>query len=116
MSGFFNSSVPIRTDKSMFVVRTFWSAVLVPDYLVGRQHRSRQARSDVMEAAVLAAHRHDAAVAAAHPAAHDAFDRDLARPPVADGEPGARGQHAVGAARIQHQRTAAIGFGELALE
>src|SRR6185295_9994973 len=42
-------------------------------------------------------------VAAAHPAAHDSLDRDLARPSVAHRQPGAGGEHAFGTAGIQHE-------------
>ena len=73
-----------------------------PHDLIRRQYRSRETRSHMVRPAVVAAHRHDAAVAAAEAASHDALDRHLARPIVPHRGSGGRGQHAFGAARIHH--------------
>src|SRR5712691_9715658 len=94
MSGFLSLSVPIWTDRSMSV----------PSYPVGGQHGAGEARSHVMKPAVVAAHRHDAAVAATEAAPHDAFDRHLARSPESRGGFGCRRQHALRAARVDHHR------------
>src|SRR5580765_8237835 len=55
-----------------------------------------------MVPAVVAAHWHDATVAAAEAASHDALDRHLARTAVACGYRRCRSQHAFGAAGVHH--------------
>src|SRR5437879_5399320 len=69
-----------------------------------------------MSAAVLAAHRNDAAVAAAEAASHDALDRYLARPPVPCGNPRRRRQHRFGTAGVEHHGRLSIARGELPIE
>ena len=46
-----------------------------------------------MELPIIAAHRNDAAIAAAQAAAHDALDRDLTRPIESHGSFGNGGEH-----------------------
>src|SRR5438094_9102455 len=69
-----------------------------------------------MKRAVLAAHRHDAAVAAAKTASHDALDRYLARPSVPRGGARGRREHPFRSARIQHDRIARATRGETTIE
>src|SRR5262245_57004426 len=69
-----------------------------------------------MEAAVFAPHGHDAAVAAAHPAAHHAFDGHLTGAVVARCGLGARGQHPLGSACVEHDRNTSIAPSEGTIE
>src|SRR5581483_6374943 len=95
-SGFFSTSGPRATDRS-------WSGtVSIPQDEIARQDGAGEARTDVVEAAARGAERHDAAVAAAEPAAHDPLYRDLARPAMGGGRARRRGQQAFGPARIDH--------------
>src|SRR5438270_4252176 len=98
MIGLCSVREPMRTLRSIF--KTSFS---IPPYLISREHGPRQARSHVMKATVVAAHGHDAAVAAAEAASHDALHGHLARTSVARGRPGGRGEHPFGPARVDHQ-------------
>src|SRR6516162_1353983 len=53
--------------------------------------------------AVVVAHGDDAAVAATEPAAHNPFDRNLARSLVFCGRPCSRGQHALWPTGVHHE-------------
>src|SRR4029453_12291167 len=77
---------------------------LIPNDLIGGQYGPCQTRADVMAPAVLATHRDDAAVAAAHPASHDAFNRHLAW--ASEAQCGFRhsGEHSLGATCVNHDR------------
>src|SRR5437762_3283844 len=57
-----------------------------------------------MNAAALVAHRHDASVAAAQSAAHDALDRDLARTAMSRRCLRCRREHPLGPACVDHHR------------
>ena len=61
-----------------------------------------------MEAAFLVLHRHDAAVASAHAAAHDPFDRHFTWTFVLHRDPSGRGQHAFRSAGVDDHLTLGI--------
>jgi len=65
-------SDPMETDRSMSVRER------VPDNPRGIEHGSVDARSHEVRRAALVAREHDAAVAAAKPAAHDLLERHVA--------------------------------------
>jgi len=95
-------NIRLRIPNSQFQILN----CLIPHYLVGRQHRSREARANVMEAAVFSTHWHDAAIAAAHPAAHDPFDRHLTGPAAADSKTRGRREHPLPPAKAFADRVA----------
>src|SRR6476661_9486989 len=71
----------------------------VPQDLIGGEHRPTQTGSHVVILPVVAAHRHHAAVAAAHAAAHDALDRHLTGTFVSGGGLRGGGKHPFRSAR-----------------
>src|SRR3972149_6417037 len=69
-----------------------------------------------MEGAIVAAHRDDAAVTAAHPTRHDALDGDLNWPSVADRDLRGCGEHPFRPARIQHHGRPSIESCQMSFE
>ena len=66
----------------------------------------------MVAAAILAAHRHDTTVAATHPTPHDALNRHLTRTAEAQSRFRYGGEHAFGAACVNHHWQSSISGGE----
>src|SRR5262245_5078881 len=103
MSGLESRSVPISIERSMSIpnyqrptsnhrlhLQTSkgdcavwelgvgnWQLIMIPDQIRGSENRAGKARSYVVVAAAGLAHRDDAAIAAAHPAAHHSLHGHL---------------------------------------
>src|SRR5262245_42914974 len=84
MSGLQSLNDPIRT------LRSNGSPIPVPHKLFGVQHRTPETGLHVLILVATCAHRHDAAVAPAEPAAHRALYGDQASSAMAFCEPGDR--------------------------
>src|SRR4051812_9398244 len=100
MTGFLSCSEPMRTERSISAM----SRRFVPADVVRFQHRTSDTGSDVTKNSIVASHRHYAAVTAAEAAAHDPFNRDLARAPVLSRGTSRCGEHALRAAGMDHHR------------